>query len=849
MNRYEIKKQINSGAFGSVFEAVDKENDNKVAIKKVHKKFYELNQKKKNREVKALNALSHPNIITLMDFVQKGNGLYFVFELMDYNLYEVIANRRGAPFPLSLIQFILKETLIGLNYLHNSGFFHRDIKPENILVSGNKVKIADFGLVRELNSGSKRLSKYVSTSWYRAPEVFFGSQSYDSSIDLWALGAIASELMTLKPLFPGKNDNDQIFLMCNVLGSPTESFSLGGKWTLGIQLASIHDIRFPKVEEGSLKSILQAYTYYDTTCLQFIVSLLQYDPTLRLTAAEALDHPFFSFTCSNNNQNVDLSISYPYFPKEITQIDFSNHSLELPNINGNGTISPFINGFISSSEEDLEEEEIIINNEINQQIELEDNFNLSYSSDKLSDPHSIIYNTNNNESSTLSMCFDYPQNETSSFCSLNNLPNLNQNQNQSNNDQIDEEDTNNNHKPVPFYLQKKEFQLFAPPPKFYHNEMEIKRLSINSKRISNNSSNKRRASEIYFNFDKHNQTYDTFDITNNPTNYNYNRRHSLYDILDSSELATFPISLSNNEPKMVDNSTSPIKSPLRLKEYNKREKNHFRKPSKLVSGLRRMSNILSKEFINIKKGSGSGSGSGIYSNSNSSNNSNIRQHKRGLSLTIGNKEMSSSTTASSLSPNISGNHYKDNEFQQFIENTFSDIANDTTINRLSSSWDQFETHSDYLSMNNYNNYQYKTNLSLTNSQTTSRKNSNKKLNRKLSFKIKPMSPKSPNNNPALAFNLTSNYTKELDQNNNSNDKFFVTYSHPATPNKINLKNQLNLNHSYDSTSTTTNHNNKNTLGYKGSIKKENIKNDKKRKESINGLFSRIKLFFNSKKVS
>ena len=105
--------------------------------------------------------------------------------------------------------------------MHKHGFFHRDIKPENLLCKGPElIKIADFGLSREIRLRPP-YTDYVSTRWYRAPEVLLRSTNYNSPIDVWAVGCIMAELYTLQPLFPGRSEVDQIFKLCSVLGTPS----------------------------------------------------------------------------------------------------------------------------------------------------------------------------------------------------------------------------------------------------------------------------------------------------------------------------------------------------------------------------------------------------------------------------------------------------------------------------------------------------------------------------------------------------------------------------------------------------------------------------------------------------
>lgn len=118
------------------------------------------------------------------------------------------------------------QILQGLAFIHRHGFFHRDLKPENILCSGTEiVKIADFGLVREIRSRPP-YTDYVSTRWYRAPEVLLHSTTYSSPIDLWALGCIAAEIYTYRPLFPGTTETDQLYKICALRGTPDEVHTL-----------------------------------------------------------------------------------------------------------------------------------------------------------------------------------------------------------------------------------------------------------------------------------------------------------------------------------------------------------------------------------------------------------------------------------------------------------------------------------------------------------------------------------------------------------------------------------------------------------------------------------------------
>ncbi|VDM36058.1 unnamed protein product [Hydatigera taeniaeformis] len=166
------------------------------------------------------------------------------------------------------------------------GYFHRDLKPENLLCSGvDVVKLADFGLAREIRS-QPPFTDYVSTRWYRAPEILLRSQTYNSPIDLFAVGCIMSELFTLKPLFPGDSEIDMLFRICTVLGTPLQQ-----DWPEGYKLASAMNFRFPKCHPTRLSSIVSNAS---AAALQLIGELISWNPKKRPTAHAALKSRFFT---------------------------------------------------------------------------------------------------------------------------------------------------------------------------------------------------------------------------------------------------------------------------------------------------------------------------------------------------------------------------------------------------------------------------------------------------------------------------------------------------------------------------------------------------------------------------
>lgn len=169
--------------------------------------------------------------------------------------------------------------------MHQQGFFHRDIKPENLLCNGsNVIKIADFGLTREIKS-KPPYTEYVSTRWYRAPELLLHSKTYTPSIDIWAVGCIIGELYTLQPMFPGRSEIDQLFKICLALGSPDMT-----NWSEGQRLSSAIQFNFPQTLATNFCDLLPTCSI---SGLSLIQSMLDWIPSKRLKAEAILRHDFF----------------------------------------------------------------------------------------------------------------------------------------------------------------------------------------------------------------------------------------------------------------------------------------------------------------------------------------------------------------------------------------------------------------------------------------------------------------------------------------------------------------------------------------------------------------------------
>lgn len=147
MDKYKIIKTIGKGAFGTVKQATNKSTGEYVAIKKMNQKFYTWQECLDLREIKSLKKLNHKNIVKIKEVIRANNDLYFIFEFCDKNVFELIEHRT-TPLDEDKVRSIVYQTLIGTQHVHKKGFFHRDFKPENLLLCGDMVKVADFGLAR-----------------------------------------------------------------------------------------------------------------------------------------------------------------------------------------------------------------------------------------------------------------------------------------------------------------------------------------------------------------------------------------------------------------------------------------------------------------------------------------------------------------------------------------------------------------------------------------------------------------------------------------------------------------------------------------------------------------------------
>jgi serine/threonine protein kinase len=279
---YKKIKSIGSGSYGKVY--VTNMVGRSYAMKIFGSQYYDEGISSQYlRELSVLLNIRHENVIEITGILSNLRG--FLMELMDDNLKNYYDTYPDVVKDHSFQLFITNKLLLALNYLHSRGIMNRDIKPQNILVKGTwgtnfEVKICDFGLCRGMGiaiSGISATSE-ICTLWYRPIEILLGSTAhFGPTIDIWSLGCTLYETFMRKVLFYGDCDNDQVFAIFKIKGTPDETHVL----------RTMPD--FPK-NVSKYKNIFDGmFECFDKNVALVIKSALEYDPLNRPSASSLLE--------------------------------------------------------------------------------------------------------------------------------------------------------------------------------------------------------------------------------------------------------------------------------------------------------------------------------------------------------------------------------------------------------------------------------------------------------------------------------------------------------------------------------------------------------------------------------
>jgi len=351
-DKYRVVGFISSGTYGRVYKAHGRQGQpGDFAIKKFkpdkegEQIQYTGISQSAIREMALCTELRHDNVIRLIEIILEDKCIFMVFEYAEHDLLQIIHHHTQQPrhsIPPTTVKSIMFQLLNGCQYLHSNWVLHRDLKPANIMVtSAGQVKIGDLGLARLFNKPLHSLfsgDKVVVTIWYRAPELLLGSRHYTPAIDMWAVGCIFAELLSLRPIFKGEEakmdkktvpfQRNQMQKIVDIMGLPNKE-----RWPLLTSMpeySSLSTLQPPmlhpshhhhhhhhhhhgKSSATASGSHLEKW-YYSTINshsstssptsngslsslgaegYRLLAGLLEYDPEKRLTAAQALQHPFF----------------------------------------------------------------------------------------------------------------------------------------------------------------------------------------------------------------------------------------------------------------------------------------------------------------------------------------------------------------------------------------------------------------------------------------------------------------------------------------------------------------------------------------------------------------------------
>ncbi|CAF1045900.1 unnamed protein product [Rotaria sp. Silwood1] len=301
---FEKLNCIGKGTYGVVYRGRDKISQEIVALKKVRMENEQWGLPISSmREINLLLNLRHENIVELRE-IAVGKSLRSIFLVMTYCEQDLasLLDHMSQPFTEAQVKCIALQLFRGLNYIHKRFIVHRDIKVSNLLLTDcGCLKIADFGLARQFTLPNGTMTPMVVTLWYRAPELLFGSKYQTTAIDIWSAGCVLGELLCHRPLLPGRSEIQQIDLIIDMFGTPTEKIWPG--------LNDLPSLKNFSLRQQPYNNVKQTFPWLSNAGLRLINFMFMYDPSKRATAEDCLRSSYFKeapLPCEN-----DLMPSFP----------------------------------------------------------------------------------------------------------------------------------------------------------------------------------------------------------------------------------------------------------------------------------------------------------------------------------------------------------------------------------------------------------------------------------------------------------------------------------------------------------------------------------------------------------
>ncbi|WWC65522.1 uncharacterized protein I303_108140 [Kwoniella dejecticola CBS 10117] len=332
---YHVLDVIGEGAYGVVASAIHRPSGTKVAIKKIAPFDHSMFALRTLRELKLLKYFAEEgvseNIISVLDIIRPASydsfkEVYLVQELLETDLHRVI---RTQDLSDDHCQYFLYQTCRALKALHSAEIIHRDLKPSNLLLNANcDLKVCDFGLARSTQTASPEgqnnqgfMTEYVATRWYRAPEVMLSFRMYTKSIDVWSVGCILAEMLSGKPLFPGRDYHHQLSLILDVLGTPTfEEFQA---ITSKRSKEYVRTLQFRK--KRTFESL---YPNASPLAIDFLTKTLTFDPRKRFTVEQCLSHPYLDAYHDPDDEPSAKPLSSNFFDFDMMKDEISRDDLK-----------------------------------------------------------------------------------------------------------------------------------------------------------------------------------------------------------------------------------------------------------------------------------------------------------------------------------------------------------------------------------------------------------------------------------------------------------------------------------------------------------------------------------------